>query len=97
MSQNPPPAFDLEPLVSVDGHRRLWAEALALLIRDAQAFWTGSASRGAEAFELEQAFDDLCRCGPMTRYCCKWLDCEPMVVSLAFVRWCEGLQEQDAA
>ena len=94
MSQNPP-VFEIEAFVSVDnGCRKLWAEALGLLLRDAQAFWTGTPSRGAEAFELEQAFEDVVECGPMTRYCCRWLAVGPESVSRSFLRWCES---RDAA
>lgn len=70
--------------------RALWAAALALLIADGKAHWLGSGSSAGEAYELEAAFDDLCRCGPMTRHCCRWLDSNPVAVSEAFIRWCEA-------
>ena len=69
--------------------RRLWAAALDLLIKDGQAYWLKPSRQGNTAIELEQAFDDLCRCGPMTRHCCRWLDSNPVAVSQAFIRWCE--------
>jgi len=69
--------------------RHLWAAALDLLIRDGQAYWRNASRRKDTAIELEQAFDDLCRCGPMTRHVCRWLDSDPLAVSEAFIRWCE--------
>lgn len=68
--------------------RHLWAAALDLLIRDGQAYWLGKGRDKAN--ELEQAFDDLMRCGPMTRHCCRWLDTDPEAVARWFVRWCEN-------
>lgn len=68
--------------------RHLWAAALDLLIRDGQAYWLGK-NRG-QANELEQAFDDLFRCGPMTRHCCRWLDADPQWISNGFIGWCES-------
>ena len=93
MSQNPP-VFEIEAFVSVDGCRKLWAECLGLLLRDARAFWTETPSRGAELTELEQAFEDVIECGPMLRYCCTHLAVEPEAVSRSFLRWCES---RDAA
>ena len=69
--------------------RYLWAAALDLLIRDGQAYWCNASRRKDTAIELEQAFDDLMRCGPMTRHVCRWLDADPLAVSEAFIRWCE--------
>lgn len=89
---------DIEPLWpnrDYTPERVLWAAALRQLIEDAKCYWRGS--KWHQDTEYEQAFDDLCRCGPMTRYCCQWLDCQPMSISLAFVRWCEQWQEQDVA
>jgi hypothetical protein len=69
--------------------RALWAAALDLLIKDGQAHWQGRGSTAGEVYELEAAFDDLCRCGPMTRHCCRWLDLDPRWISEGFVSWCD--------
>ena len=71
--------------------QRLWAEALRLLLFDARHHWRGQAAQGvhAESYHLEQAFDDLVRCGPMLRHCCSFLDLEPDWLSEGFIKWCE--------
>jgi len=73
------------------GERRLWAEALKLMLFDARHYWRGQQGQGvhAESYHLEQAFDDLVRCGPMLRNCCDYLDLEPDWMSEGFIRWCE--------
>jgi hypothetical protein len=70
---------------------RLWAEALKLMLHDARDYWRGKPGHGvhAESYHLEQAFDDLVRCGPMLRHCCSFLDLEPDWLSEGFIRWCE--------
>src|SRR5690554_3490159 len=68
-------------------YRLLWVAALAQLLRDARCYWRGSWNT---SIELEQAFDDLVRCGPMVRHVCHWLDIEPLQVTRTFIRWCEG-------
>ena len=70
---------------------RLWAEALKLMLHDARDYWRGKPGHGvhAESYHLEQAFDDLVRCGPMLRHCCDYLDLEPDWLSEGFIRWCE--------
>ena len=71
--------------------QRLWAEALKLMLHDARNYWRCQQGQGvhAESYHLEQAFDDLVRCGPMLRNCCDYLDLEPDWLSEGFIRWCE--------
>jgi len=71
--------------------QRLWAEALRLLLFDARHHWRGQAAQGINrnSYLLEAAFDDVCRCGPMLRHCCSFLDLEPDWLSEGFIRWCE--------
>ena len=73
------------------GERRLWAEALKLMLFDARHHWRGQAAQGINrnSYHLEAAFDDLVRCGPMLRNCCDYLDLEPDWMSEGFIRWCE--------
>ena len=73
------------------GERRLWSEALRLLVSDARSYWQGERVRdfNAHAVVLEQAFDDVCRCGPMLRYLCDHLDLDPQWISEGFIKWCE--------
>lgn len=68
-------------------YRLLWAQVLAQLVRDARGYWNCTTNKD---IELEQAFDDVVRCGPMTRHVCHWLDIEPVEVTRRFVRWCES-------
>lgn len=68
-------------------YRILWAHVLAQLLRDACCYWRATSNNDVE---LEQAFDDLVRCGPMTRHVCRWLDMEPFEVTRKFIRWCES-------
>lgn len=68
--------------------RKLWAAVLAQLILDARQHWLAT-TKDSTAVHYEQAFDDLVRCGPMTRKCCAWLEATPESVSRSFVRWCE--------
>lgn len=65
--------------------RRLWGATLALLIQDGQRYWQGK----QQDTEAEQAFDDLVRCGPMLRHCCRWLDSDAQWISKGFISWCE--------
>ena len=71
--------------------QRLWAEALKLMLHDGRNYWRSQQGQGvhAENYRLEQAFDDLVRCGPMLRHCCSFLDLEPDWLSEGFIRWCE--------
>jgi len=39
--------------------------------------------------DLEQAFDDVERCGSMLRHCCAFLDLDAEWISAGFVSWCE--------
>lgn len=67
--------------------RRLWGAVLALMVDDARRYWQGK----KQDTDAEQAFDDLCRCGPMVRHCCRWLDTDPKWICNGFVSWCESM------
>ena len=67
----------------------LWGAVLDTLVRDGQSYWQGKQWRSGNDVEQEQAFDDLMRCGPMTRYCCSYLDLDPQWISEGFIAWCE--------
>jgi len=73
------------------GERRLWAEALKLMLFDARHHWRGQAVQGIhrDSYHLEAAFDDLVRCGPMLRHCCGFLDLNAEWISAGFVSLCE--------
>ncbi|TDT41505.1 hypothetical protein DES49_1600 [Halospina denitrificans] len=81
-----------DPADRITGERRLWAEALGQLLRDGIAHWKGKqgASGGATPTDLEQAFDDLCRAGPMTRYVCDRLEVDAQTVAEQFIRYLEA-------
>jgi len=79
------PDFYVTPAES--NYRLLWAATLAQLVRDGRCYWQNGY---CPSVDQEQAFDDLVRCGPMTRHVCRWLDVEPGEVSKLFVRWCES-------
>lgn len=71
--------------------RRMWGAVLDTLVKDAQSYWHGHSRRlGSGDLELEQAFDDLCRAGPMTRHCCAILDLDAQWLSEGFTAWCES-------
>lgn len=56
------------------GPQRLWRETLCLLLKDAMNHHKGGKTpTHAKSYELEQAYDDVVRCGPMLRWCCSWL------------------------
>lgn len=85
-------AVDTEPAADTTSPEyRLWAEALGQLVRDALAHWRGKGQPACEPHELEQAFDDLCRAGPMTRYVCSALEVEAQTVSEQFIRHLEAM------
>jgi hypothetical protein len=69
--------------------RRLWASTMQLLITDARCYWRGKRWYGSAELELEQAFDDVCRCGPMLRHLCDHLDLDPQWISEQFIKLCE--------
>jgi len=73
------------------GERRLWAEALKLMLFDARHHWRGQAAQGINrnSYHLEAAFDDLVRCGPMLRHCCDHLNLDADWISEEFIRRCE--------
>jgi len=69
----------------------LWADVLRLLVFDARNYWRCQQGQSlhADGYYLEQAFDDLVRCGPMIRHCCSFLDLDADWISEEFIRWCE--------
>jgi hypothetical protein len=72
---------------SVTAEERLWRAALARLLDDAQAYWMGRRSiLSSQEPELEQAFDDVMRTGPMLRWCCDHCEYDAGTVAEAFVR-----------
>lgn len=73
---------------SANGLQRLWLETLNKLLRDAQLHC--ETNHAEPAYELEQAFDDVMRCGPMTRYVCSWLEIRPETVTETFIRYLEA-------
>ena len=76
----------------LDGCQRLWRACLALLLADARAYWLEKPHQpGAAGQDLEEAFDDVVACGPMTREVAEWNDLDPEYVSAAFIRWCENV------
>lgn len=70
--------------------RRLWLSALALLLADARAYWHCKQWRGGADYELEAAFDDVCRAGPMLRHLCGFTGHAPEWISQGFTAWCES-------
>ena len=70
---------------------RLWCSALALLVNDARCYWEDR--RGCyladDNYRLEQAFDDVCRAGPMLRHLCDHTGHDAAWISEGFARWCE--------
>ncbi|MGF2734835.1 hypothetical protein [Marinobacter sp. DUT-1] len=91
MSALPP---EIEPTLikaeAHDGYQRLWRAALANLIGDACACWLGKLYQpGAVGHDLQEAFDDVVECGPITRRFAWWNDLDPEYVSESFIRWCE--------
>lgn len=88
-------AVEIDPDLFADaedysqGPARLWREALCLLLKDAMSYHSeGKTPSHAKPYDLEQAYDDVVRCGPMLRWCCEWLDYEPEYVSEHFKIWC---------
>ncbi|SHK48196.1 hypothetical protein SAMN05216369_2251 [Marinobacter antarcticus] len=75
------------------GERRLWAEALKLMLFDARHYWRGQSAQGVHrnSYVLEAAFDDLVRCGPMLRHCCDYLSLDADWISEEFIKWCESV------
>src|SRR5690554_8004355 len=69
---------DLIEAPTESDYRLLWVATLAQLLRDGRCYWRATSNSDVE---LEQAFDDLVRCGPMVRHVCRWLDIEPLQVT----------------
>lgn len=63
----------------------LWRAALVVLIQDGRDHWLQKKAPDSEA---KEAFDDLCRCGPMVRWICRHTGDEPRTVCEAFRGWC---------
>ncbi|MBA4501837.1 hypothetical protein [Marinobacterium marinum] len=73
-------ADDLEPCPTQQAEQcsRLWASALALYLQDAIRHATGGKKPfNVPDYELEAAFDDVCRLGPMTRHLCQMTGTDP--------------------
>jgi hypothetical protein len=66
--------------------RTLWAAVLVLLLEDGLSHWRGEK---CVTLDLEQAFDDVMRCGPMLRRCCEHLEVDLVWISDGFIRWPE--------
>ena len=66
--------------------RTLWAAVLVLLLEDSLSHWRG---KKCVMLDLEQAFDDVMRCGPMLRHCCGFLDLDADWISESFRALCE--------
>lgn len=69
----------------------LWAAALRLFVEDGLNHWKGKKGDSGNLSDVERprAFDDLMKCGPTTRYLCRWLDLNPVWISEQFIKQCE--------
>lgn len=73
-------ADDLEPcpIQQAEQCLKVWQAALALFVSDAVRHATGDVKPYHVAdYELEAAFDDICRLGPMTLHLCRMTDTDP--------------------
>ncbi len=62
---------NLDPAQQAARCGSIWAAALGLLVEDAIRHATGAKKPfHVQDYELEAAFDDICRLGPMTRHLC---------------------------
>ena len=81
--------IELEPgetVRSASPERHLWGAVLAMLLDDALTYWRNGYG---PAIELEQAFDDVLRVGPMLRRCCEFTGHDPVWIAEGFVRMLE--------
>ena len=62
-----------------------------MLCKDGPNYWKGQTIYTAQPWETEQAFDDLVKCGPMTRHVCGMAGLDPEWISAGFIRWCESM------
>lgn len=87
------PDSSLSEPIEPAGAERLWRSVLVALVDDAKRHWQGKRPINymIQPYQLEQAFDDLCRVGPMVRHVCNFTGHDPDAVSEAFIRWCEKL------
>lgn len=69
---------------------RLWCAVLVQLASDARLYWQGKTPPPVAHHELEQAFDDLFRCGPMLRHVCEHTGHNAQWLSKGFIAWCEN-------
>lgn len=75
----------------VSAEDALWSAVLARLLIDAGAYWRGvDVLQGSKPHELEAAFDDVCRAGPMTRWCCGHSGHDAEWITECFLRQCEA-------
>lgn len=73
-------ADDLEPcpIQQAEQCLRIWQSALALFVGDAVKHATGAKKPfHVPDYELEAAFDDICRLGPMTLRLCRMTGTDP--------------------
>lgn len=96
--QQPEPVQHTRPAVvvdddvtDVDALHRLWRSVLNALLEDAGRHWQGKRPNSVmiREYELEAAFDDVLRLGPMTQHVCSMTGDDPEAIRDAFVRWCE--------
>ena len=80
---------ELDDLEQHNNCRTLWACVLREYLHDATRHRQGKSRANTPDYVLEQAFDDLCRCGPMIRHICNHTHHNPVALSEGFIRWCE--------
>lgn len=69
---------------------RLWSASLALMVKDAKAFWLDKGNDGGSQEDREEAFDALCDCTWMLRRICTYTGHDPLMISRGFIQWCES-------
>ncbi|MFE8069795.1 hypothetical protein QQM79_01940 [Marinobacteraceae bacterium S3BR75-40.1] len=69
---------------------QLWMAALALLVKDAKAYWQERATDGSTQDDREEAFDALIQCTWMLRRICTYTGHDAEWLSSGFIRWCEN-------
>ncbi len=81
-------AVDGDNTTQTSPEERLWLAVLAQLLGDARAYLRGSCVSGLErgSYEVEAAYDDVMRCGPMLRLCCQRTGHTPQWVAAQFAR-----------
>lgn len=84
-----PPQLEDDPDTEIElpPEIRLWRHVLAAMMFDALAYQRGMTRPGGEA-----AYRDLATCGAMLRWCCGWLDLDPVLVSRQFMNSCTSTE-----